>query len=77
MNNRTNPDEGATDEPALTERNTETIRGEETLADETTSESNVDTATAARTGLGAVPSSYGAAGGTTDATEEGGDGTGI
>jgi hypothetical protein len=61
MNNRTNPDEGATDEPALTQRNTETIRGEETLADDGS----------------AVPASYGAAGGTTDATEEGGDGTGI
>ena len=60
--NRTNPDEGATDEPALTRKNSETIRGEEILAD-------VPSAS--------VRTSYGAAGGTTDATEEGGDGTGI
>jgi hypothetical protein len=60
--NRTNPDEGATDEPALTQKNTETVRGEETLAGVRS--------VSART-------SYGAAGGTTDATEEGGDGTGI
>ncbi|HEY0396412.1 MAG TPA: hypothetical protein VGD01_18190 [Candidatus Elarobacter sp.] len=75
MNDRTNSDEGATDEPALTQRNTETIRGEETLVGEGSTESNLggDSGTRPR----AVPSSYGAAGGTTDATEEGGDGTGI
>ena len=60
--NRTNPDEGAADEPALTEKNSATVRGEETLAG--------DRPVSART-------SYGSAGGTTDATEEGGDGTGI
>jgi hypothetical protein len=57
----TNPDEGAIDEPALTGKNTETIRGEEILAGD----------------AAFVRTSYGAAGGTTDATEEGGDGTGI
>ena len=71
-NDRTDPGEGATDEPALTQRNTETIRGEETLADEV-SELTMDR-TSTRT---VIPSSYGAAGGTTDATEEGGDGSGI
>jgi hypothetical protein len=60
--NRTNPDEGATDEPALTEKNSETVRGEEILA---------------KAPSGSVRTSYGSAGGTTDATEEGGDGTGI
>jgi hypothetical protein len=60
--NGTNPDEGAGDEPALTRKNTETIRGEELLADVRTA---------------SVRTSYGSAGGTTDATEEGGDGTGI
>ncbi len=79
MNDRTK-DEGrsAGDEPALTERNSRTIRGEEALgADKTAVESNLDARTAARTKIGVVPSSYGAGGGTTDATEEGGDGTGI
>ena len=58
------------DEPALTEKNTETIRGEEQLADEGAgTESNVETS--ARTRSTVVPSSYGAAGGTTDAYEEG------
>jgi hypothetical protein len=51
------------DEPALTERNTATIRGEEILADHHRDEPG--------------PVAYGKAGGTTDATEEGGDGTGI
>jgi len=50
-----------TDEPALTERNSETIRGEEVLADD-----------AEESGAAA----YGKRGGTTDATEEGGDGRG-
>jgi hypothetical protein len=77
MNDRTNSGDPNTDEPALTERNSETVRGETTLADDGTAESNLDRGTSTRTGLGAIPSSYGAAGGTTDATEEGGDGTGI
>ncbi len=55
---------GSTDEPALTQRNTETIRGEEILA----GDDSVDET---------APAVYGKAGGTTDATEEGGDGTGI
>ena len=77
MNDRTNGDgQGTTDEPALTETNSRTIRGEEQLgAQSTTVESNVETST--RTKLGVIPSSYGAAGSTIDATEEGGDGTGI
>jgi hypothetical protein len=56
--------ERAGDEPALTERNTETIRGEEILAGDDTRDET-------------LPAAYGKAGGTTDATEEGGDGTGI
>ena len=53
-----------TDEPGLTNRNTETIRGEEILAGDDA-------------GAEPVPAAYGKRGGTTDATEEGGDGTGI
>lgn len=75
--NGTNSDDGATDEPALTQRNSETVRGETNLAGEGTAESNLDDQTSTRTRSGAIPSSYGAAGGTTDATEEGGDGSGI
>jgi hypothetical protein len=70
-----NSDQGTTGEPALTQRNSETVRGETTLADDSASESLEETST--RTKSGAIPASYGAAGGTTDATEEGGDGTGI
>jgi 2-haloacid dehalogenase len=55
----------STDEPALTERNTETIRGEAILAGD--EERGVDREAAA----------YGQRGGTTDATEEGGDGTDV
>ena len=76
MNDRTDPGQTANDEPALTERNTETVRGETTLADEGSAESNLDESST-RTRSGAIPSSYGASGGTADATEEGGDGTGI
>jgi hypothetical protein len=75
MNDRT--DSGnTTDEPALTQQNSDTVRGETTLADQGTAESNLDESST-RTRSGAIPSSYGAAGGTTDATEEGGDGAGI
>lgn len=49
-----------TEEPGLTERNSETVRGEEILADDDREESE------------AV--AYGKTGGTTDAIEEGGDG---
>jgi hypothetical protein len=76
MNDRTESGQTANDEPALTQQNSETVRGETTLADEGTAESNLDESST-RTRSGAIPSSYGAAGGTTDATEEGGDGTGI
>ena len=76
MNDKHNSDQGTTDEPALTQRNTETVRGETTLADESITELLIDEGST-RTNLGVVPSSYGAAGGTTDATEEGGDGSGI
>jgi hypothetical protein len=56
-NDRTNTrGDAATSEPALTQKNSQTIIGEETLAGD---------------GGSAVPSSYGAAGGTTDAYEEG------
>lgn len=60
------------EEPALTQKNSQTIIGEDTLAsDGTTAESNLDTETSTRTRSGAIPSSYGASGGTTDAYEEG------
>jgi hypothetical protein len=69
--------QGTSDEPALTEKNSRTIRGEEVLEKGGRVESNLDRETSTRTKSGVIPSSYGAAGGTTDATEEGGDGTGI
>jgi len=73
--NRTNPDAGANDEPALTEKNTETVRGEETLAETPPIASNRNGEPGIR--AGSAKTAYGSAGGTTDATEEGGDGTGI
>lgn len=51
----------STDEPALNDRNSETVRGEEILA----RDDDEETAAVA----------YGKTGGTTDATEEGGDGS--
>ena len=57
------PDAGTSDEPALTERNTATVHGEEDLSAESS-------------GAGAAPT-YGPAGNTTDAEEEGADGHGI
>jgi hypothetical protein len=63
-NDATTAGDQTTQEPALTQKNSQTVTGETTLAGAGTVESN-------------VPTSYGAAGGTTDATEEGGDGTGI
>ncbi|MBV8368695.1 MAG: hypothetical protein JO036_07120 [Candidatus Eremiobacteraeota bacterium] len=63
---------GTADEPALTEKNSRTVLGEETLADESVEvESNRPGATSTHTKVGAIPASYGAAGGTTDAYEEG------
>ena len=59
------PDAGTSDEPALTQRNTATVQGEEDLSAESTG-----------AGGGAAPT-YGPAGNTTDAEEEGADGHGI
>jgi hypothetical protein len=56
------PDAGTSEEPALTQRNTATVRGEEDLSTDSTA--------------GAAPT-YGPAGNTTDAEEEGADGHGI
>jgi hypothetical protein len=74
-NNRTNPDEGALDEPTLTQKNSATVHGEEILAEDDSAESNRNEEPGLNTA--SVRTSYGAGGGTTDATEEGGDGTGI
>ena len=64
--------DAATSEPALTQKNSQTVIGEDTLAgDGGAVESNLDRETSTRTRSGAIPSSYGAAGGTTDAYEEG------
>jgi hypothetical protein len=70
---RTNAREtGANDEPALTEKNSLTVLGEDLLADEAVDvESKLTGEASTHTKLGAIPSSYGAAGGTTDAYEEG------
>jgi len=75
MNNRTNPDEGALDEPALTQKNSATILEEDQITD--SGASSLERQTSERAKVRVIPSSYGAAGGTTDATEEGGDGHGI
>ena len=58
------PDAGTSDEPALTQRNTATVQGEEDLSAEST-------------GAGGAAPTYGPAGNTTDAEEEGADGHGI
>ncbi|MEA2688207.1 MAG: hypothetical protein QOD51_814 [Candidatus Eremiobacteraeota bacterium] len=64
--------DAATSEPSLTQKNSQTIIAEDALAGESgTAESNLDRETSTRTRSGAIPSSYGAAGGTTDAYEEG------
>jgi|GEM_PF-6677058 len=52
-------DGGASGEPELTEKNTETVRGEETLAQRGPDAE----ATSTHPKIGAVPSSYGAPGG--------------
>ena len=74
-NDRTNAGQtGASDEPGLTEKNSRTVLGEETLADESVEvESKRTGDTSTHTKLGVIPASYGAAGGTTDAYEEGAD----
>ena len=56
------PDAGTSDEPALTQRNTATVVGEQDLGADASG--------------GAAPT-YGPAGNTTDAEEEGADGHGI
>ena len=55
------PDAGTSEEPALTQRNTATVGGEQDLSTDAS---------------GAAPT-YGPAGNTTDAEEEGADGHGI
>jgi hypothetical protein len=55
------PDAGTSEEPALTQRNTATVGGEQELGADSS---------------GAAPT-YGPAGNTTDAEEEGADGHGI
>ncbi len=55
------PDAGTSEEPALTQRNTATVGGEQELGTDSS---------------GAAPT-YGPAGNTTDAEEEGADGHGI
>ena len=60
------PDAGTSAEPALTQRNTATVGAEQGLSEETN----------AAGGGGAAPT-YGPAGNTTDAEEEGADGHGI
>jgi hypothetical protein len=61
--------EAATGEPALTQKNSATIRGEEILADSGTA-GDLAGETGTRTTTGSMPPSYGAAGDTTDAYEE-------
>ena len=58
------PDAGTSEEPALTQRNTATVHGEAELSADASS------------GGGTAPT-YGPAGNTTDAEEEGADGAGI
>ena len=60
------PDAGTSEEPALTQRNTATVGGEQELSDES-----------ADAGGGGAAPTYGPAGDTTDAEEEGADGAGI
>ena len=68
MNESPTPDDpDETDEPGLTMRNSQTIRGEETLADDE-NPSAIETST--RTADHVIPTSYGAAGGMTPDTDE-------
>ena len=55
-------DADGTAEPALTQKNSETVRGEEALSEGGAAEGNVEE-TSTHTKLGAIPSSYGAPGG--------------
>ena len=61
--------EAAAGEPALTQKNSATVQGEAILADAGTAE-DLGGDTSTRANAGAMPPSYGAAGGTTDAYEE-------
>jgi hypothetical protein len=68
MDDRTNPGEsGTADEPSLTQKNSATVKGEETLAD--SGAEQVETSTHPRGG--AIPSSYGSHGGTAPQADEG------
>jgi hypothetical protein len=60
------PDAGTSEEPALTQRNSATVGGEQDLGTKT-----------AGGGPGGAAPTYGPAGNTTDAEEEGADGAGI
>ncbi len=68
MDDRTNSGGGGTaGEPGLTQKNSATVKGEETLADAAAEQ--VETSTHPRGG--AVPSSYGSHGGTAPQADEG------
>ena len=68
------PDAGTSEEPALTQRNTATVRGEEDLSTES---AGADGGESPAGGSGGAAPTYGPAGNTTDAEEEGADGDGI
>lgn len=63
------PDAGTSEEPALTQRNTATVQGEEDLSAEVSGSGGGESSA----GGGAAPT-YGPAGDTTDAEEEGAPG---
>ena len=65
------PDAGTTEEPALTQRNTATVGGEQDLSADASGGGD-----SSGGGGGGAPT-YGPAGNTTDAEEEGADGAGI
>jgi hypothetical protein len=67
------PDAGTTEEPALTQRNTATVGGEQDLS---ANASGGGDSSGGESGGDAAPT-YGPAGDTTDAEEEGADGDGI
>ncbi|HEV2643924.1 MAG TPA: hypothetical protein VGT98_14510 [Candidatus Elarobacter sp.] len=68
------PDAGTSEEPALTQRDTATVHAEGDLSAEASSAD--DGGASAAGGSGGAPT-YGPAGNTTDAEEEGADGQGI
>jgi hypothetical protein len=75
------PDAGTSEEPALTQRNTATVQGVEDLsADAAATGGSASTSTSTSSsgsGSGGAAPTYGPAGNTTDAEEEGADGAGI